>query len=106
MQVYVLYKDGRPLKSCSPKMARLLLRDKKVRVVQTEPFTIQLLYSLSESVLAELTEEYMPPGINQDLVSKPGRYKKKKRRYRRPPLKNPPLSKKEREELAKNEAHP
>ena len=42
--VYVLSKHGEPLMPCSPGKARLLLKEKKARVVRRTPFTIKLLY--------------------------------------------------------------
>lgn len=42
--VYVLNKHGVPLMPCSARTARLLLRDKKAKVVHKTPFTIGLLY--------------------------------------------------------------
>ena len=42
--VYVLNKHGEPLMPCSPRKARLLLKQKKVCVVKRTPFTIKLLY--------------------------------------------------------------
>lgn len=42
--VYVLNKHGEPLMPCSPRKARLLLKQKKVYVVKRTPFTIKLLY--------------------------------------------------------------
>lgn len=47
MLVYVLNKHGQPLMPCSPRKARVLLWDKKARVVKREPFTIQLIYGSS-----------------------------------------------------------
>lgn len=47
MLVYVINKHGKPLMPCKPRKARLLLRDKKAKVVKRTPFTIQLLYSSS-----------------------------------------------------------
>lgn len=44
MKVYVINKYGEPLMPCSPRKARLLLRDKKATVVSREPFTIKLTY--------------------------------------------------------------
>ena len=44
VSVYVLNKHGKPLMPCSPRKARVLLRDKKAKVVKYAPFTIQLLY--------------------------------------------------------------
>jgi len=47
MKVYVLNKHNNPLMPCTPRKARLLLRDKKAKVVKKYPFTIQLLYGSS-----------------------------------------------------------
>lgn len=47
MFVYVLNKYGKPLMPCQPRKARILLRDGKAKVIQREPFTIQLLYGSS-----------------------------------------------------------
>ncbi|MBQ3534915.1 MAG: HNH endonuclease [Clostridia bacterium] len=44
MLVYVLSKQGRPLMPCSPRKARLLLNNRKAKVVKRTPFTIQLQY--------------------------------------------------------------
>lgn len=44
MVVYVLNKHGNPLMPCSPRKARLLLKEAKAKVVKRTPFTIQLLY--------------------------------------------------------------
>lgn len=47
MLVYVLDQHGKPLMPCKPQKARLLLKEKKAKVVQRTPFTIQLLYGSS-----------------------------------------------------------
>jgi 5-methylcytosine-specific restriction endonuclease McrA len=47
MLVYVLNKHGKPVMPCNPAKARLLLKEKKARVVRRTPFTIQLLYGSS-----------------------------------------------------------
>ena len=47
MLVYVINKHGQPLMPCSQRKARLLLRDKKAKIVNYEPFTIQLIYGSS-----------------------------------------------------------
>lgn len=44
MKVFVINMHGEPLMPCSPRKARLLLKAGKAKVVQREPFTIQLLY--------------------------------------------------------------
>lgn len=41
MQIYVLNHKGRSLMPCSPRTARLLLKNNKARVVKRTPFTIQ-----------------------------------------------------------------
>ncbi len=40
--VYVLSKRGKPLMPCSPRKARMLLKEDKAKVVKRTPFTIQL----------------------------------------------------------------
>ena len=47
MPVYVQNKHGQPLMPCSPAKARHLLKDKKAKVIQRTPFTIQLFYGSS-----------------------------------------------------------
>ena len=42
--VYVLNKHGEPLMPCSPRKARLLLKQKKACVIKRTPFTVKLLY--------------------------------------------------------------
>lgn len=44
MRVYVINKYGKPLMPCKPRKARKLLEAGKAKVVNREPFTIQLLY--------------------------------------------------------------
>lgn len=44
MFVFVLNKHGKPIMSCHPRTARLLLKQGKAKVVNKTPFTIQLLY--------------------------------------------------------------
>ena len=44
MLVYVVNKHGKPLMPCTARKARLLLKQKKAKVLKKEPFTIQLLY--------------------------------------------------------------
>jgi hypothetical protein len=44
MLVFVLNKHGRPLMPCKPRKARILLKEGKAKIVQHEPFTIQLKY--------------------------------------------------------------
>ncbi len=40
--VYVLNKRGKPLMPCSPRKAKVLLKESKAKVVKRKPFTIQL----------------------------------------------------------------
>ena len=47
MFVYVLNMHGEPLMPCKPRKARILLKEKKAKVVNRTPFTIQLLYGSS-----------------------------------------------------------
>ena len=47
MLVYVLNKHGEPLMPCTPRKARILLKQGKAKVVKRTPFTIQLLYGSS-----------------------------------------------------------
>lgn len=47
MFIYVLNMHGEPLMPCKPRKARILLKEKKAKVVNRTPFTIQLLYGSS-----------------------------------------------------------
>ena len=47
--VYVLNMRGQPLMPCSPRKAKVLLRQDKVKVVKRSPFTIQLLIATGEN---------------------------------------------------------
>ncbi|RDU35765.1 HNH endonuclease [Neobacillus piezotolerans] len=47
MFVYTINQHGEPLMPCSPRKARILLKEKKAKVVKQTPFTIQLLYGSS-----------------------------------------------------------
>jgi hypothetical protein len=47
MFVYTINKHGNPLMPCSPRKARLLLKQGKAIVAKKEPFTIRLLYGSS-----------------------------------------------------------
>ncbi|MGY0692530.1 RNA-guided endonuclease IscB [Virgibacillus sp. FSP13] len=44
MVVFVINKHGQPLMPCKPRKARLLLKEKKAKIVSRNPFGIQLLY--------------------------------------------------------------
>ena len=50
MLVYVINKFNKPLMPCSPRKARILLRNKKARVISTYPFTIKLLYGCTSYI--------------------------------------------------------
>ena len=50
MNVYVINQNGNPLMPCKPAKARKLLRDKKAKVVNHCPFTIQLQWDCEENV--------------------------------------------------------
>ena len=50
MLVYVINKNGNPLMPCKPSKARKLLRDKKAKIVNYAPFTIQLQWDCEEYV--------------------------------------------------------
>lgn len=47
MLVYVVNKHSKPLMPCSPRKARILLKEKKAKVIKRTPFTIQLLFGSS-----------------------------------------------------------
>ena len=47
MLVFVINKHGEVLMPCSNRKARVLLKEKKAKVVNYKPFTIQLLYGSS-----------------------------------------------------------
>lgn len=44
MKVYVINMHGKPLMPCGERKARLLLKERKAKVIRMEPFTIRLLY--------------------------------------------------------------
>jgi 5-methylcytosine-specific restriction endonuclease McrA len=48
MEVYVLNKKGKPLMSCKPVIARLLLKEGKAKCITRTPFTIKLLVDTTE----------------------------------------------------------
>lgn len=50
MRVFVKNMRGEPLMPCSPRKARLLLREGKAKVINYTPFTIQLTYATGETV--------------------------------------------------------
>lgn len=47
MFVFVLNKHGKALMPCKPRKARILLKEKKAKIINYKPFTIQLLYGSS-----------------------------------------------------------
>jgi len=50
LKVYVLNMREKPLMPCSPRKARVLLKEGKAKVVRRSPFTIQLLIATGETV--------------------------------------------------------
>lgn len=112
--VYVLSKHGEPLMPCSPGKARLLLKEKKARVVRRTPFTIKLLYgsagykqpitlgvdagskhvglSASTKKRELYREEFTPRNDVVKLLSKRKQYRRSRRnrktRYRAPRFNN------------------
>lgn len=46
--VYVISTEGKPLMPCSPVIARLLLKQGKVKCIKRSPFTIKLLYETTD----------------------------------------------------------
>ncbi|WKB36959.1 RRXRR domain-containing protein [Terrilactibacillus sp. S3-3] len=40
MIVFVINKHGQPLMPCQPRKARILLKEKKAKIVKRQPFTI------------------------------------------------------------------
>jgi hypothetical protein len=53
--VYVLAPDRKPLMPCTPVIARLLLKDRKAKVIRRTPFTIKLLALAEERHTQSLT---------------------------------------------------
>lgn len=49
LRVFVLNQRGEPLMPCSPRKARILLKDDKARIVKRTPFTIQLTIATGET---------------------------------------------------------
>ncbi|MGG0187291.1 RNA-guided endonuclease IscB [Bacillus rhizoplanae] len=47
MLVFVKNKHGKPLMPCRPRKARILLKEKKAKIISHKPLTIQLLYGSS-----------------------------------------------------------
>ena len=50
MRIFVKNMRGKPLMPCTPRKARLLLKQKKAKIVGYKPFTIQLQYATGEAV--------------------------------------------------------
>ena len=48
MKVFVLDKEKKPLMPCSNRKARILLKEKKAKIFDKRPFTIQLLHNTSK----------------------------------------------------------
>lgn len=49
MRVFVLNQRNQPLMPCSPRKARVLLKQNKAKVVKRAPFTIQLTIATGEN---------------------------------------------------------
>ena len=49
MRIFVKNMRGKPLMPCTPRKARLLLKQKKAKIVGYKPFTIQLQYATGET---------------------------------------------------------
>ena len=49
MKVFVKNMRGQALMPCSPRKARILLKQKKAKIVSYKPFTIQLCYATGEA---------------------------------------------------------
>ncbi|GAA3333953.1 hypothetical protein GCM10020331_100020 [Ectobacillus funiculus] len=49
MRVFVMNLRGEMLMPCSPRKARILLKEQKATIVRHNPFTIQLLYATGET---------------------------------------------------------
>jgi len=109
MKIFVINKHGEALMPCSPRKAKILLRDGKAKVIKRNPFTIQLKYGSSGykqaltlgvdtghteiglSVVAETIEVFSAVATMRNDISKKmttrkmyRRQKRNKLRYRKP----------------------
>ena len=67
MQIYVLNHKGKPLMSCSPRIARLLLKENKAEVVKRTPFTIRWTVptrSYTQSIILGVDAGYIHVGLS------------------------------------------
>jgi len=67
MQIYVLNHKGKPLMPCSPRKARLLLKQNKAKVVKRTPFTIQFTIptrSYTQAVTLGVDSGYLNVGLS------------------------------------------
>ena len=67
MQIYVLNHKGAPLMPCSPRKARLLLKQNKAKVVKRTPFTIQWTMptrSYTQTVTLGVDSGYLNVGLS------------------------------------------
>jgi hypothetical protein len=67
MLAYVLNRHGEPLMPCSPRKARLLLKEGRARVVRRVPFTIRLLHG--SSGYRQLIFGGRDPGLTQGVTA-------------------------------------
>ncbi|MCZ2340165.1 MAG: HNH endonuclease [Bacteroidales bacterium] len=73
MQIYVLNHKGTPLMPCSPRKARLLLKQNKAKVVKRTPFTIQWTMptrSYTQTVTLGVDSGYLNVGLSAVSDSK------------------------------------
>lgn len=63
MLVFVLNKYGKPLMPCKPRKARILLKEKRAKVVNNCPFTIRLLFG-STGYKQKVTGSIVPSSSN------------------------------------------
>lgn len=67
MKVFVINKDGRPLMSTTPRKARLLLETGQAKIMDRDPFTIQLIYGSAgyiQSVTLGIDAGYLTIGFS------------------------------------------
>ena len=67
MQIYVLNQKGKSLMPCSPRKARLLLKQNKAKVVKRTPFTIQFTIptrSYTQAVTLGVDSGYLNVGLS------------------------------------------
>ncbi len=73
MRVYVINQRKEPLMPTTPRKARVLLKQGKAKVINTKPFTIQLLYATGETkqpVTLGIDSGYLNIGFSATIESK------------------------------------